>query len=288
MLFVARVGQSRRASSSNAKESDMSKFIVVIFPDEANAYEATRALKGLHAEGSLTVYGMAVVAKDANAKISVKQAADRGPLGLGVGALSGALVGLLGGPAGAAIGYGTGAVIGALSDVYNAGVSVDFINAVSEKLTPGKTAVIAEVAEGWVTPLDTRMEAIGGVVIREPRSDFEDEQIEKEVKARKADLARLQAELAQATQERKAKLKAQLDEAQAKLKSVAERAQGRMKQLQQQTQAQINELQDQAAKAKRDAKANIDEKIAETQADFKRRSEKLKQAWELTKQALAA
>jgi uncharacterized membrane protein len=74
---------------------------------------------------------------------------------------------------GAVVGYGTGATVGVLSDIYNAGVSagvgVDFVDTVSEKLTPGKTAVIAEVAEEWVTPLDTRMETIGGDVIRESR-----------------------------------------------------------------------------------------------------------------------
>jgi uncharacterized membrane protein len=266
----------------------MSKFVVVIFPDETKAYEATRALKELHAEGSLTVYGTAVVAKDANAKLSVKQAADRGPLGLGVGALVGTLIGLLGGPVGAAIGYGSGALAGVMSDIYNAGVGVDFVNTVSEKLTPGKTAVIAEVAEDWVTPLDTRMEAIGGVVLRESRSDFEDEQIDKEVKARKAELAQLKTEFAKATAERKAKLKARMDEAQANLSAVAGRAQGRINQLQEQTQAQIKELQDQAKSATRDAKAKIDKQIADTQADYKRRSDKLKQAWELTKEAAAA
>ena len=266
----------------------MSKYVVVIFPNEAKAYEGTRALKELHGEGSLTLYGMAVVARDADGKLSLKQEADPGPLGMGVGALVGTLLGLLGGPVGAVVGYGTGATVGVLSDIYNAGVGVSFVDTVSEKLTPGKTAVIAEIAEEWVTPLDTRMEAIGGFVIRESRSDFEDEQIDKEIKARKADLARLKEEFNQATAEQKAKLKAQMDEAQAKLTAIAQRTQGRMQQLQQQTQAQIKAMQDQAANAKRDAKAKIDEKIAQTQEDFRRRSDKLKQAWELTKQALAA
>jgi uncharacterized membrane protein len=266
----------------------MSKYVVVIFPNETKAYEGTRALKDLHAEGSLTVYGAAVVAKDANGKLSVKQAADPGPLGMGVGALVGTLVGLAGGPVGAAVGFGSGALVGMMSDMYNAGVGVDFVNAASEKLTPGKTAVIAEVAEDWVTPLDTRMEAIGGVVIREWRSDFEDEQIDKEVKARKAELARLKAEFAQATDERKAKLKAQMAEAQAKLGAAAGRAQKQMNQLQQEAQAKLKSLQDQAGKANREAKEKIDKEIAETQADFKRRSDKLKQAWELTKEAVAA
>jgi uncharacterized membrane protein len=266
----------------------MSKFIVVIFPSEAKAYEGTRALQELHEEGSLTVYGTAVLAKDDNGQLSVKQAADQGPLGLGVGALAGTLVGLLGGPVGAAIGYGSGAMAGALSDIYNAGVSVDFVNSVSEKLTPGKSAVIAEVAEDWVTPLDTRMEAIGGIVMREWRSDFEDEQIEREVKARKAELAKLKEEFASAAEGRKAKLKAQVDAAQTKLSAVAQRAQGRIDQLQKQAQAEIKGLQDQATKATRDTKAKIDQQIADARAEYQRRSDKLKQAWQLTKEGLAA
>src|SRR5262249_14868064 len=230
----------------------------------------------------------AVLAKDANGQLSVKQAADQGPLGVGVGALAGTLIGLLGGPVGAAIGYGSGAMVGALSDIYNSGVSVDFVNSGSEKLTPGKSAVIAEVAEDWVTPLDTRMEAIGGIVMREWRSDFEDEQIEREVNARKADLAKLKEEIASAAEGQKAKLKAQMDAAQTKLSAVAKRAQGRIDQLQQQAQAAIKGMQDQATKANRDTKAKIDRQIAEAKAEYKRRSDKLKQAWELTKQALAA
>jgi hypothetical protein len=39
-------------------------------------------------------------------------------------------------------------------------------------------------------------------------------------------------------------------------------------------------------KAKDDAKAKIDQAIAEMRTDYERRSGKLKQAWELTKEAL--
>jgi hypothetical protein len=37
---------------------------------------------------------------------------------------------------------------------------------VATALTPGKYAVVADVDEDWVTPVDTRMEAVGGVVFR--------------------------------------------------------------------------------------------------------------------------
>jgi len=74
----------------------MSKFIFVSFPDEAKAYEGTRSLEELHAEGSLTLYAVAVVAKSADGKLTVKRESDRGPLGIAVGSLVGGLIGLLG------------------------------------------------------------------------------------------------------------------------------------------------------------------------------------------------
>ena len=35
---------------------------------------------------------------------------------------------------------------------------------------PEKSAIVAEIEETWVIPVDTRMEAIGGLVIRRPRA----------------------------------------------------------------------------------------------------------------------
>jgi hypothetical protein len=45
-------------------------------------------------------------------------------------------------------------------------VDTDFLADVATALTPGKYAVVADVDEDWVTPVDTRMEAVGGVVFR--------------------------------------------------------------------------------------------------------------------------
>ncbi len=249
----------------------MSKFVFVIFPDEAKAYEGTRALKELHAEGSLAVYDVAVVTRGADGRLSVKDAADSGPIGMGVGALVGGLTGLLGGPAGAAIGISVGALAGSFSDLFSMGVGTAFLDKVSQQLSPGKTAIIAEVAEDWVTPLDTRMGALGGVVERQWRMDFEDEQAEKQAKARKAEIAQLKEELAHASGEAKAKLTARIDEASAELKAVSDRAKAQVSKVKQEMDAKISLLQQQAAKATADAKAKIERRIAELRADQKKR-----------------
>jgi hypothetical protein len=41
----------------------MDKFVVAIFPSETNAYEDTRIMRDLQAEGSLALYAMAVITR---------------------------------------------------------------------------------------------------------------------------------------------------------------------------------------------------------------------------------
>lgn len=264
----------------------MDKFTVAIFPNDTAAYEGTRVFKELDKEGSLTLYGMAVIAKDAGGKLTVKQAADRGPLGTAVGGLTGGLIGLLGGPVGAAIGAGSGALLGSLVDLSHLGVSTSFVDTVLQELTPGKAAVVAEVEEDWITPLDTRMETIGGVVVRESRADFEYLQYQEEVTALNNELADLKAEYRQAKNERRAKLKARIDHTQKKLENASARVDAWMDQRRKETEAKIKALQVGAAKASAETKAKNEKRAAEIRADYERRSALMQQASTLVKEAL--
>lgn len=266
----------------------MSKFVVVVFPSETQAYQGTRALQDLDMEGSVTLYGMAVIAKDASGKVAIKQAADQGPLGTALGALVGSLVGVIGGPAGVAIGLAGGTVIGSLMDLFNFGVGDDFLAKVSKDLGPGKSAVVAEIAEDWTTPLDTRMESLGGTVLRTWRADFEDDQLAKEAAACQADVAELRAEYAKARAEAKAKVKAKLDQANAAFEASQRKLQAKIDALDKENKAKIDALTKQLAAAKADAKDKITKRIEAVRADYAVRSGKLKQAWQLTKEALAA
>jgi uncharacterized membrane protein len=265
----------------------MSKFVVVVFPTEAKAYEGLRALRSLHAEGSLSVYAEAVLTKDAEGKVSVQHKAGPVERGMVLGSLIGALVGLLSGPGVALVALGGGAVAGGLYDVLQWGDATDFLDAVSWELMPGRSAVIAEVAEEWVTPLDSRMEALGGVVLRRQPTDLEAERIEKQVAVRRAKLAQLAAERAQAAdEEMKARLKTRTDEAQTKLKETAERAKAAIGRLEEETEGKIAALQEQATTATADTTARIEERLAALRTDHDRRTTKLKQARELAREAL--
>jgi uncharacterized membrane protein len=114
---------------------------------------------------------------------------------------------------GLALGAGTGIFWGMLYDLGKIRGGEEFLHEVGNSLKPGKAAVIAEVSKECVLPVDTRMEALGGVVFRVMRRDILEAQIESDVAALKAELAELEAERDQATGEAKARLQAKIDAA---------------------------------------------------------------------------
>jgi uncharacterized membrane protein len=203
----------------------MERMLVVIFDNETKAYEGASALRQLEREGSLTVYAGAVVVKNADGTTTPKQIDDLEPAGTLVGSSVGALIGLLGGPVGVAIGAASGLTLGALSDLSEARVGDDFVEEVAESLKPNTLAVIAEVEEDWVTPVDTRMEALGGVVIRRALWDVREQMRKERIAAMQADLAQLREETKSANAERKAKLQARVDRLQSKIDEQQKKAQ---------------------------------------------------------------
>jgi uncharacterized membrane protein len=272
----------------NEKDFSMSKFVVVVLPDEVKAYEGSRAFAALHSEGNLTVYSVAVVTKDKNSQILVKDAAESGPLGIAVGAIVGGLIGIFGGPAGLLAGVASGAVIGGFRDLFNLGLTTKFIEKISTELAPGKTAVIAEVDEGWETPLDSRMAAIGGTVLRNWRSDIEDEQAMAEIAARRADYHHLKSEFAHGEERAKDFLSAKVDHAKTELHNAEARAKTRLEALELEMKAKLKLLEKQMSDAEGTAKEKIQMQIGSLKSGYAIRSAKLQQAWDLTKDALAA
>lgn len=197
----------------------MNRMLVVVFPNEDKAYEGKRTLGQLELEGSITVYASAVVGKNPDGTAAVKQADSQGPLGTLVGTSLGSLIGLLGGPAGLAIGAVVGMATGVAADMDNARIGEDFIDDVRKALLPGKFAVVADVDEDWTTPVDSRMEKLGGVVFRRAMSAVRETANEEDVAAIKADIAQMKAEAAQAHAERKTKLLERLNQLDSKLQA---------------------------------------------------------------------
>jgi len=262
----------------------MDKVIAVVFDDEKQAYEGLRAFRDLHGEGSITLYSDAVVVKDADGKLSVREGGEV-PAGTFFGLLTGSVIGVLGGPIGLAFGASTGTLIGAAFDLARAGISDDFLNEMSAYLLPGKAAVITEVDEEWQAPIDHRMEALGGFVFRRNAIVIEDAYYERQIAADQAELAALEAELKNASAERKARLQAKIEDTRHKLRDTQDEIKARIESTKREGDAKIKSLQQQLITASAERKQQLEKRLAEVRADYRERSAKLQQAWELTKSA---
>jgi len=256
----------------------MEKIMVVVFDDEGKAYEGQRALKQLDADGMISIHSIAVVMKGVDGTVTLREPDNLAPMGMVSGSLLGSLIGVLGGPVGWAAGALAGGFFGAVLDLSDSGVSADFLDEVQKTLIPGKTAVLAEVYEDWVTPVDRQMEKLGGVVFRGTWPELVNTREEQAIAADKAEVARLEAERAQAGAERKAKLQAKIDERRAKLESVISRSKEKAEAAKREADAKVKGLQDKAANAKADMKTKYEERIAKIRAAYDQRVKKLKEA----------
>ena len=230
----------------------MDRMLVVVFDSENNAYEGKRALQQLDSEGSISVYAYAVLAKNADGTATVKQGDDAGPIGTLLGTTFGRLIGVLGGPAGMAVGAAAGMAAGSTVDLDNVRIGSDFIDDVQKVLSPKKVALIAEIDEDWTTPVDTRMEAIGGAVFRRAVSEVSETANEEDIAAMRADLAQLKAEHAKSKADSKAKLQEKINQLDSKIQAQLQRTKERREAAQHQAQekAKILKAKAEALKAK--------------------------------------
>jgi uncharacterized membrane protein len=231
--------------------------LVVVFDSENKAYEGEKALSQLENEGSIVVYAYAVIGKNPDGTTTLKQGDDPGPLGILVGTSLGSLIGLLGGPVGLAIGATAGLFSGSLADLNNARVGEDFIDDVRQELQPNKFAVVAEIQEDWTTPVDNRMEAIGGKVYRRALSEVVQTQDDRDLAAMKADVAEMKAEHAKAHADRKAKLEEKINQLDSKIQAWLEKAKERRQAAERQAKAKVEILKAKAAVLKAKAKEKL-------------------------------
>jgi len=254
----------------------MEEMLVVVFDNQVKAYEGARGLNQLDAEGSITIHAEGVIKKNADGTVSVLRTDGEFPVRTIGGTAIGSLLGALGGPVGFGIGAIAGSFAGMLGDIYAAGVNTDFGADVGAALTPGKCAVVADVSEEWVTPVDTAMETAGGVVFRSLRSTIEDDLRARDVAELKQEIAQLKAELAQARAERKAKLQAKIDNLNTKLQTKLDQVKQRSEQIKGETDAKVQALQQKAAKAQGDVKKALDARVAHIRGEYEERSRRLK------------
>jgi len=265
----------------------MNKMLVAIFDTEVAAQAGLHALHKLHADGDITLYATGVMAKDAAGAVSVEKSMDSGPIGMATGLAVGSLIGLLGGPVGMAVGALTGTVAGAVRDYWAAGVDLDFIEEAAQQLQSGKVAVVAEIEEEWITPVDAALEAVGGRVFRRTRSDVAEAQYDHDIATFKSEIKELESEASHASGAAKTKLQAKLATTKKSLDDAVRRAQERVDTLRHEADAKAASLKLQLSQARSDVKARIEDRMKRVKSAYHARGAKLSQAWSLTKEALA-
>jgi uncharacterized membrane protein len=266
----------------------MDNILVVVFENESKAGEGSQALREMEIEGSVHLYAKVVIARDTDGKIQVKQSSNMGAAGTVGGLVIGALIGLFGGAPAVAIGSSAGMFGGFLHDMAYLGIGQDYLDGLGKSLNPGKAAVVAEIWEDWNVPVDTKMEALGGVVFRHTRKDILDLQVEREITTLKAEIDELEVKYDMASGEAKTKLEEKIDTARAKLQTTVSNIQARLESSQEETKAKIQSLQEKAVKARNERKAKLEKRIAELKVEQKRRNEQLKQARQQIKDTLKA
>jgi uncharacterized membrane protein len=247
----------------------MEKMIVVVFDNESKAFDGLLALSELYREGEISIYAEQVVVKEPGGTVRLIDNPDVSSFPtIGGGAAVGALIGLLGGPVGALVGAAAGAAIGTLTDVEESGVTNEFIDDVTRTLTHGKAALVADISEERMTPLDVRMEQLGGVVFRRARTLVQNTEDDRDAAAHRADMEQLKAERAQARADRLAKIDAKIDNLRVKLENAIERKCVKMQMRQKQREAKIQALRAKADQSEGEIRGRQEARIADLRRDY--------------------
>ena len=117
---------------------------VVTFDDEGKAAEALKELRQWHQNGIVTVFNAAVLVKDKQGKVSIKEIenvdAKHGAL---FGAITGGLIGLVGGAPGAIVGAVADADMGGVAaQLINFGFPNEYLRDLQDSLQPGSSALV--------------------------------------------------------------------------------------------------------------------------------------------------
>jgi uncharacterized membrane protein len=264
------------------------KILVSVFDTETMAFEGLTALKDLHRDGDITVYASTVIAKDHSGTVAVRQTADHGPIGTLVGIVTGGLIGLLGGPAGVAVGAYIGGFGGLMYDLFKAGVSMDFVDEVGASLTPGKAAIIADIDETWVAPIDICLGALGGTTFRRLPGDIVDAELMSEAELARMELEQLRAELRASSGEAKANVQKAIEAQRRKLETLRDRINKTIDQQDAEFEARLATLREQQVKVRESKRQQIEARKAELKASHEARKAKLEEARRLAKESVEA
>lgn len=141
--------------------------VVAYFDDEDAAKEALEALKEAHKEDDLSIDGAAVVRRDEEGKVHLKEVGDtHAKKGAGVGALIGGAVGVLFGPLGVIGGGAIGAYYGSIvAATVDEGIPNEALEEIATMLPVGGSALVALTSEEDAKIVEEKLASLGGRVV---------------------------------------------------------------------------------------------------------------------------
>lgn len=143
------------------------QIIIAAFQEEDTADETLKVLKEAKKEKLISIDNAAVIKKDEDGKLHIKETADMGGgKGAGVGALVGGAIGLIAGPLGMAAGSALGAAVGGITaKLYDGGFKDERLRQIGTSLQPGTSAIVAVIEHRWVADLERDLAEEGADVI---------------------------------------------------------------------------------------------------------------------------
>jgi len=145
------------------------ELLVFVFQEEASAGVALAELREWAVEGSVEIVEAAILVRDDEGEVNVKETADPEPgKGALAGAAAGALIGLLAGPAGVVVGAAAGAGAGALAaHQIDLGIANEALAEMATELRPGTSAILVLVEHPWTGQVAGRLEQYGARAVRQ-------------------------------------------------------------------------------------------------------------------------
>ncbi|WP_207538168.1 hypothetical protein [Sabulicella rubraurantiaca] len=260
----------------------MASLLVATFEDDAGARAGAEILRTLHAEGTVTVYALAVVARGARGAGLVASEPLREGTSPSAPALAVAIAGLislLGGPMQAAARTLRAGLVSTVRDLEEAGVDAAFLERIERGQLYGGSAVLAEVEHGRQTSLDGRLVACGGRVLWHRLSEAAaEERILRDIAELREDLARLRGDMAEAgpTSLKQEVMRARKQE----LREATRRALAFAAALRREGAAKVAVLRAQAEALDGDARLAIERRAAAARTALERRAARLEHAAE--------
>ena len=156
----------------------MSSLVVVSFDSSDEAEKVLEELKGQRKYGNISLDDTAVVSKDTDGKVHVKNHVSHGTMvATGIGALLGLMLSIIAFPvAGLLLGAGGGALIGRAMDL---GVDGNFVKEVSESLQPGTSALFVLAHDANPAAIRAALEGHHGTIIQTTLSSEAEENLKK-------------------------------------------------------------------------------------------------------------